>query len=145
MGSSVPAIVMAGDRGAARAVYGESKIYLEIGGRPLISHVVATLQCVPEVSAVWVVGDSARLAEVLDDERLRDELRKPLHTVEQFENLYENAWQTYRRALPGAPPNGRDPESDDDHDFQVLFLSGDLPFATPQEVSEFIRAAQSSG
>ena len=98
------AIVMAGDRGAARAVYGENKIYLEIGGRPLISHVVATLQRVPEVSAVWVVGDSARLAGVLDDERLRDELRKPLHTVEQFENLYENAWprvapKTFARAI----------------------------------------------
>lgn len=145
MGSRVPAIVMAGDRGAARAVHGESKIYLEIGGRPLVSHVVATLQRVAEVSEVWVVGDRTRLAEVLDDEQLRQELRKPLHTVEQFENLYENAWQTYRRVLPGAPLEGRDPESDQDHDYQVLYLSGDLPFATPQEISEFIRATQSVG
>ena len=145
MSSSVPAIVLAGDRGAARAVYGESKVYLEIAGRALVAHVVAALQRVPEVSAVWVVGDAARLAVVLGEEGLQAELRKPLHIVEQFENLYENAWQLYRRALPGAPPEGRDPESQADRDFQVLCLSGDLPFATPQEISEFIRESWVTG
>ena len=43
----VPAIVAAGDRRAAKAVYGESKVYLELGGRPLVAHVVAMLQRVP--------------------------------------------------------------------------------------------------
>lgn len=145
MGSAVPAIVMAGDRGAARTVYGESKVYLDIAGRPLVGHVVATLQRVPDVSSVWVVGDAARLEAVFAEAGLRDELCKPLHVVDQFENLYENAWQTYRRTLPGAPAEGRDPESDADRDHQVLYLSGDLPFATPQEISELIRSAQAMG
>ena len=35
MGTGVPAVVMAGDRGAARAVYGESKVFLEVAGRAL--------------------------------------------------------------------------------------------------------------
>ncbi|MEE2664819.1 MAG: NTP transferase domain-containing protein [Myxococcota bacterium] len=145
MSSHVPAIVMAGDRGSARPVYGESKVYLEIAGRPLVAHVVATLQCVPEISEVWVVGDATRLSAVLGEEGVQAEFRKPLQIVEQFENLYENAWQMYRRALPGAPPDGRDPESEGDRDFQVLFLSGDLPFATPQEISEFVRESQVTG
>jgi hypothetical protein len=136
---------MAGDRGAARAVYGDSKVYLDIAGRALVTHVVATLQRVPEISEVWVVGDAARLDRVLGEEELRAELRKPLHIVEQFENLYANAWQTYRRTLPGAPPEGRDPESEADRDFAVLYLSGDLPFATPQEISEFIRETRVTG
>lgn len=133
----VPAVVMAGDRGAARAVRGESKVFLELGGRALVAHVVGVLQAVPEVSEVWVVGDSARLERVLAP--LRPRLRKPLHLVEQFRNLYENAWETYRRLLPGAGPDGRDPRDEADLDQAVLYLSGDLPFATPQEISDFVR------
>jgi molybdopterin-guanine dinucleotide biosynthesis protein A len=133
---SVPAIVTAGDRKASRAIYGESKSYLVVAGRPLVAHVVATLQAVPEVSSVWVVGNAARLEPVLGDPAVRGGLRKPLHVVPQFRSLYENGWETYRRALPGAPDEGRDPTLEDG---PALFLSSDLPFATPHEISEFIR------
>jgi len=61
--NAIPAIVAAGDRRAAKAVYGQSKVYLELGGRPLVAHVVAALQEVPEVSEVWVVGNAERLRE----------------------------------------------------------------------------------
>jgi len=137
----IPAIVTAGDRGAAKAVRGQSKVYLEVGGRELVARVVVALQSVPEVSEVWVVGDAQRLEAVFRREELRAELRKPLHIVEQFGNLYENCWETYRRALPGAGSEGRDPVGED-LDFQVLYLSADLPFATPEEISAFIRESQ---
>jgi GTP:adenosylcobinamide-phosphate guanylyltransferase len=139
---SVPAIVTAGDRKASRAIYGESKAYLVVAGRPLVAHVVATLQAVPEVSSVWVVGNAARLEAALGDPALRSMLRKPLHIVPQFRSLYENGWETYRRALPGAPSEGRDPTIADG---PALFLSTDLPFATPHEISEFIRRSQATG
>lgn len=129
---------MAGDRRAAKAVHGESKVYLEIGGLPLIAHVVRMLQRVPEVDEVWVVGNAARLEAVLGTPEMVNELRKPLHVVPQFRNLYENAWQTFRRVLPGAGDSGRDPVGPD-LDQRVLYLSGDLPFAQPQEVSAFVR------
>ncbi len=135
---AVPAIVTAGDRRAAKAVYGESKVYLEIDGRPLVAHVVLTLQRVPEISSVWVVGDADRLRAVFAREDVARELRKPLHVVPQFRNLYENAWQTYRRLQPGAGPEGRDP-TPEEADRPVLYLSADLPFATPQEISAFVR------
>ena len=136
----VPAVVTAGDRGAAKAIYGQSKGYLEIEGRPLVAHVVAALQRVPEVSEVWVVGDEERLRAVFASQTLRRELRKPLHLVPQLSNLYENAWGAYRRLLPGAGEGGRDPEAGD-LDTAVLYLSADLPFATPQEISAFVREA----
>jgi GTP:adenosylcobinamide-phosphate guanylyltransferase len=139
----LPAVVTAGDRAAAKHVRGESKPYLAIEGRPLVAHVVATLQRVPEISEVWVVGDAARLAATL--EPLRSELRKPLHVVPQFRNLYENAWETYRRLLPDAGPEGRDPASEDDLDQRVLYLSADIPFATPHEISHFVRLGVSLG
>jgi len=135
-----PAVVTAGDRGAAKAVYGQSKGYLEIEGRPLLAHVVAALQRVPEVSEVWVVGDEERLRAVFASQALRRELCKPLHLVPQLRNLYENAWGAYRRLLPGAGESGRDPEAAD-LDTAVLYLSADLPFATPQEISAFVRQA----
>lgn len=147
MAQPIPAIVTAGDRGAARAVHGRSKVYLELEGRPLVAHVVLTLQHVPEVSSVWVVGDRERLEAALRTEEIAARLTKPLHIVEQFENLYQNCWQTFRRTLPGAPPDGRDPapDSDEDTHWQVLYLSADLPFITPEEVSEFVREGQRSG
>lgn len=136
----IPAVVTAGDRRAAKAVCGESKVYLEMGGRPLVARVVTALQRVPEVSEVWVVGDAERLRAVFSRGEISRELRKPLHIVGQFRNLYENAWQTYRRLLPGAGPEGRDPVGAD-LDVQVLYASADLPFVTPQEISQFIRRA----
>jgi GTP:adenosylcobinamide-phosphate guanylyltransferase len=136
----IPAVLTAGDQAAARAIYGESKAYLEIDGRPLVAHVASILQRVPEVSEVWVVGDADRLAKALGDEALRRELRKPLHVMPQRESLYENAWQAYRRLLPGAGSEGRDP-LEGDLDQPVLYLPTDMPFATPEEISSFIGEA----
>lgn len=141
----VSAVVAAGDRRAARAVHGESKPYLELVGRPLVAHVVELLQAVPEVDAVWVVGDAPRLERVFADPAERKRLRKPLHVVPQFRNLYENAWETYRRLLPGAGPEGRDPAGPADEQVPVLYLSADLPFATPEEISAFVRQSFAAG
>jgi len=142
---SVPAVVTAGDGSAAKAVYGHSKVFLELGGRPLVAHVVAVLQRVPEVSEVLVVGNPERLEAALGTPELRAELTKPLRVVPQFRHLWENCWEAYRRCLPGAPPDGRDPQSEEDLDQRVLYLSGDLPFATPQEISAFIRRSLDVG
>ena len=142
--TGVPAIITAGDLRASRAIGGQSKVYLELAGLPLVAHVVATLQDVPEVSEVWVVGDAERLEQALSDESFRAGLSKPLRIQSQFRSLYENAWETYRRALPGAPEAGIDPVGAD-LDRMALFLSADLPFVTAQELSAFIRRSLSTG
>ena len=110
----------------------------------LVARVVSVLQRVPEVSEVWVVGHAERLAKALDEETLRRELVKPLWIVPQYRNLYENAWYTYRRLLPGAGAEGRDPTPEEEEQ-PVLYLSTDLPFATPQEISEFVRKGLVAG
>lgn len=134
----ISAIVTAGDGPASKFVYGDNKVYLEVGGQALVARVVEVLQRVPEVSEVWIVGNAERLRGLFSREDLRAEIEKPLHIVPQFRNLYENAWQTFRRLLPGAGADGRDPEGDE-IDRPVLYISGDLPFATPQEISVFVR------
>ncbi len=138
---SVPAIVAAGDGKASKAVCGESKVYLEVAGQPMVARVVAALQQVPEVSEVWVVGNAERLEATLSAESLQRKLTKPLVVVPQYRNLLENAWQTYRRMLPGAGVAGRDPANDAEADLRVLYLSADLPLLVPQEISAFIRTA----
>jgi hypothetical protein len=140
----IPAIVMAGDRGAAKAIHGESKVYLEVAGLPMVARIVMTLQFVAEVDEVWVVGDSKRLEAVFSQPQIRDHIHKPFTITEQHANLYENAWETFKRTLPGAGPEGRTPEGDD-LDAEVVYLSGDLPFATPQEISRFILDGRATG
>lgn len=141
---TIPAIVAAGDRRAAKDIRGESKPYLEIAGRTLVEYTVLALQDVPEISEVWVIGNAPRLESVLGGEAFRARLRKPLTIVPQFRNLYENIWETFRRTLPGAGPGGRDPGPGDE-DRIALFLSADLPFATPEEVSAFVRQSLDAG
>jgi len=138
----IPAVVTAGDRGAAKLVRGENKVFLELEGLPLVAHVVAALQGVPEVSSVWVVGDAERLEALFARPELAAQRTKPLHVVPQFSNLYENAWEGFRRTLPGAGATGRDPASETDADASVLYVSGDLPFATARELSDFVRRGQ---
>jgi GTP:adenosylcobinamide-phosphate guanylyltransferase len=141
----LPAIVTAGDGKASRAVYGDAKVYLDVAGRALVARTVGVLMRVPEVSEVWVVGNVDRLERTLQgDAELRASLVKPVYVVPQFGTLYENCWQTFRRLLPGAPPEGRDPASAE-ADQRVLYLSADLPFATPQELSAFVQRASAAG
>jgi CTP:molybdopterin cytidylyltransferase MocA len=133
----IPAIVTAGDRGAAKPIYGQSKVYLEVAGLPLVARIVLTLQRATQIDDVWVVGDRDRLEALFADPEIRRQIHKPLHITPQHANLYENAWETFKRALPDAGPEGRTPEGDD-LDARVLYVSGDLPFATPQEIDHFI-------
>ena len=141
----LPAVVTAGDSRAAKAVYGKSKIYLEVEGLALVAHVVRALQDCPEIDAVWVVGDPGRLEEALGCEALTRTLRKPLYIVEQQRDLISNCWETYRRILSGDSTCGRDPRDEADRDQPVLYLSGDLPLVTPQELSTFVQRARAEG
>ena len=106
MRAGIPAIVTAGDSRAAKAVYGQSKVYLEVAGLPMVAHVVRTLQDCPEIDSVWVVGDSKRLETVLAADAIRRSLRKPLYIVAQQRDLISNCWETYRRILSGDTHKG---------------------------------------
>lgn len=135
---TLSAVITAGDATASKAIYGESKAFLSVAGRPMVVGLVLTLQSVPEVSDVWVVGNRRRLKDVFEKPEIQSALRKPLHLVEQGRNLLENAWETYRKTLAQDPEAGRDPVGDE-IDVPIFFLSTDLPFATPQELSAFAR------
>lgn len=137
-GDTLSAVITAGDATASKAIQGESKAFLTVAGQPMVVGLVLTLQSVPEVSDVWVVGNRSRLREVFDQPDVQAAIHKPLHLVEQGRNLLENAWETYRKTLAQDPEKGRDPVGEE-IDVPIFFLSTDLPFATPQELSAFAR------
>lgn len=138
--SALPAIVLAGDGRDSRAVCGESKVFLEVGGLPLVVHIVLALQHVALVSEVWVVGDAARLQAAMSKPEVKDRLSKPLHILPQGRNLYENAWGTYRQVLAGIGNQPRDPLPGE-MDRRFFYLPGDLPFCLPEELTDFLTQA----
>ena len=131
----IQAVLLAGDRGHARAVRGRSKAFIEVGGKPMVVHVLEALLHTPEVSEVFVVGDAIRLEKTVSEYgclALSRARGRPLHIVPQRNTLYDNIWYTFLRTLPG----GR---RDDDH--AILVVPSDIPLVIPEELSDFVRQA----
>jgi GTP:adenosylcobinamide-phosphate guanylyltransferase len=129
------AVLVAGDRGSAKAVRGRSKAFVEIAGKPMVVHVLETLLHTPEVSEVYLVGDPIRLEKAISEHgclRLAASRSKPIHIVPQRNNLFENVWHAFLRALPASGPP-------DDH--PIVVVPADVPVMVPEEVSSFVRQA----
>ena len=104
---SVQAVLLAGDRGASRAVRGRSKAFLEVAGKPMVVHVLEALLHTPEVSEVFAVGDTVRLEKALAEFgclQLAASRGKPVQIVPQRNSLLENVWHSFLRTLPVGPP-----------------------------------------
>jgi GTP:adenosylcobinamide-phosphate guanylyltransferase len=132
-------VLVAGDRGAARAVAGRSKPFIEVCGRPMVVHVLETLLHTPEVSEVYVVGDAIRLEKAIAEHgmlRLASARSRPIHIVPQRRNLYENVWHAFLRTLPSEGPV---------EDHAIAVVPADVPLMIPEELSAFLQRAQDSG
>jgi GTP:adenosylcobinamide-phosphate guanylyltransferase len=132
----IQAVLVAGDRRAARAVRGASKAFVEIAGRPMVVHVLEALLHTPEVSEIWVVGDAPRLQRVAREfgcVDLATARSRALHFVPQRDTLYENVWYTFLRTLPAGEPR---------EDHAILVVPADIPLVVPEEISDFVRHAR---
>jgi GTP:adenosylcobinamide-phosphate guanylyltransferase len=129
---AIQAILVAGDRGASRAVRGTSKTFLEVAGRPMFVHVLETLLHTPEVSEVYLVGNATRLQAAAAEFgclQLAAARGCPIHFVPQRDTLYANVWHTFLRTLG---PGRADPKH------AVLVVPADIPLVIPEEISEFL-------
>jgi len=135
----VPAIVLAGDKRGSHPVFGANKNLLEVGGEPLVRHVVRTLLEVEEIAAIYVVGPASPIRSAL--EGLDIPAHRPVDAVPQRETIVQNCWQGLRRAF-GAESNADLDQLKVEHaDAVALVLPGDLPFLDPSEVRHFLRHA----
>ena len=135
----IQAVLLAGDRGASRRINGESKAFLPLAGRPMLAHVLDALLDTPRVGEVFVVGDPVRVEKVLVGSGCLVRAAQggcPVHVVPQRRSLLENVWHTFGLALPPGSPDPSRP---------ILVVPADVPFATPEEISDFLERAFASG
>lgn len=135
---------MAGDRGASRAVRGVSKPFLQVGGKPMVIHVLEALLYTPEVSEVFVVGDPERLDQAFAEfgaAQLTTQSGKPVHIVPQRRSLYENVWHAFLRALPTPQRDSAGEIAAPDLNHAILVVPCDIPLVVPEELSEFLGQA----
>lgn len=131
MASPVDAIVLAGDRGAARAVAGATnKALLTLGGQSLLQRVLLALGQVPRIRSIAVVGPAAQLADTVANTALAI----PVLLLEQEDTAYQNFWKAFTELT-------RDATGDSDR--QVLVLGADMPLISGAEIEQFLeRCAQ---
>ncbi|WP_187276426.1 NTP transferase domain-containing protein [Parahaliea maris] len=126
MVSPVDAIVLAGDRGAARAVAGvTNKALLALGGHSLLQRVLLALGQVAHIRSITVVGPEAQLADTVAN----TPLATPVLLLEQEDTAYQNFWKAFTRLTQGS---GENP------DRQVLVLGADMPLISRAEIDEFL-------
>ena len=64
---SVQAVLLAGDRGASKAVRGASKGFVKVAGKPMVVHVLEALLHTPEVNEIFAVGDPIKLEKAISE------------------------------------------------------------------------------
>jgi molybdopterin-guanine dinucleotide biosynthesis protein A len=128
----IDAVIVAGDGRASRKIFKKNKALLDVAGKPMIRHIVETLQSCKAIDQVVVVGPKERFEEVIGD--------TGVHIVQQKRSLAENGWEGFLQTLPEYRQTG-DLKSDiieKHHDKYVLFLSGDIPLLSVSELEEFL-------
>ena len=135
----VQAVLVAGDRGASRAIGGRSKTFAEVAGKPMVVHVIESLVFTPEVREIYVVGHAERLERALVGYgclQLAATHGCPIHVVPQRNSLFENVWHSFLRTLPPGRPS---------EDHPILVVPTDIPVAIPEEISDFVAKALETG
>ncbi|GAB3270532.1 NTP transferase domain-containing protein [Parahaliea aestuarii] len=127
MVASVDAIVLAGDRGAARAVGGvANKSLLPVGGHSLLERVLLALLQVEAVGRIVVVGPEHLLRPVVAG------IEPPgrIELLEQADTAYANFWRAFTHL---------EQSSDGERiDRQVLVTGADMPLVSAGELREFL-------
>jgi GTP:adenosylcobinamide-phosphate guanylyltransferase len=128
------AIVLAGTHtNPKRLIAGRNKAFLEVGGTPLISHVVKALVEAETIGQIFVIGPAEELRETLQD--FPDTVR----IIAQKGKMLSNAWacieasEDFHRGDADMPVEDR----------PLLVISCDLPLATARSIDDFVaRCAQ---
>jgi len=135
----IDAVVLAGDRSAARLLYGTNKAFLRLRGKPLLSYVISALDQADKIRSIHIVGPGERLRELLSEFKYQ----KPVSYVEQSDTILNNLWYGSLHTFPSYK-RGSDyrllkdsPEAEK----CILAVTCDIPLLEPLEVDHFIKNA----
>jgi hypothetical protein len=137
---SLDVIITAGDRYASLPVLGKNKAFLPIAGIPVLHYVLSAVERARCTARIFVVGDKARLEQILSIPQSPFRGTCPLVLLEQGETLYDNVWKAFLHTLPDYA-SGMDWQPYMETaaiDKAVLVIPGDIPLATPFEIDEFV-------
>lgn len=139
-------IITAGDRRGSRSVLGDNKAFLPVAGVPLIHHVLRAVDRAQCTARIFVVGDKARLQEMLTIGNSPCQTKHPLTLLEQGNTLYDNVWKAFLHSLPDYQPgiDWRAYMGTPVVDKAVLVMPGDIPLAIPFEIDEFVSACDTT-
>jgi len=135
------AVLVAGEGESSYKVYHQHKAFLKINNKCIINYVVDALQKVNSIRDIYIVGLRDKLNVIFKGSEADFEYPKPIHIVQQKNNLYENIWHTFLQTIPDGEKM-QDPENSACADKAVLIVPCDSPLLTPHEVEHFINHSQ---
>ncbi len=123
------AIVLAGThRNPKRLIAGKNKAFLEIGGRPLIRHVVDALLEASQLDEIFIVGPVDQLDLALAGVPSR------VGTVRQEGKMLTNLWA----GVYASESRHSDKPVESVHNRPLLIISCDLPLISGRSIDDFI-------
>ncbi len=126
---ALDAIVLAGThRNPKRLISGKNKAFLEIGGRPLVRHVVDALLEATGIAEIFVVGPVDQLGSALQG------VSSKVRTVQQEGKMLTNTWAAIYAA---ESRHSREPV-EQVHNRPVLIISCDLPLISAHAIDDFV-------
>jgi GTP:adenosylcobinamide-phosphate guanylyltransferase len=132
------ALLVAGEGKDSYKVYHQHKAFLPIDGKCVISYVIEALQGAESVRSITIAGPRDALLKHLDADGINCVSPKPIHILEQKQNLYENVWHSFLHNLPeGISEN--ELENSPYRDRAVLVVPCDSPLITSHEIDYFIQ------
>lgn len=131
------AAILIGDRGKSRPIKGENKNFLKLDELPLFLYVLQALERSQYVRRAFVVGDRKRIKDCIDTYGHCLDSPEDVTPLEQGRNLFENAFIASKKSL-GLPNNSTAIDDPELKEQALLFLPGDTPLVTPQEIDEFL-------
>ncbi len=132
------AILVAGEGRDRCQVYHGHKAFLPIEGKYVISYVVEALQGAESVRSITIVGPREKILRHMSEDGIDPVSPKPIHVLEQKQNLYENVWHSFLHTLPEQVAES-ELEGSAYRDRAVLVVPCDSPLITSHEIDYFIQ------
>lgn len=133
----IDAGILIGDRGKTRPIQGKNKNFLELNGLPLFFYSLKALEESQYVERIFIVGDQERIEESILCNIRTLKFPDKIIALEQRRNLFENAFVAFDKALEVEKGKNRISEGTGEEK-PMLYLPGDTPLITPQEIDEFL-------
>jgi len=133
-------IILAGDTGTSRQVYGMNKNFLEINGIPSLIYVLQALEKAEKVNRICLIGPKEKVAKAIEHHQNSLENKKEIIIIEQDNTLLVNALKSFLALYPEAQECNSTKSTQSEK--AVLYLPGDIPLVTPSEIDTFLNLCQ---